>query len=90
MQTEILKIVGLNDGCADRVSDILIMVDGVTTVSLGVQSATVQFDEKLTSVQKLQAILENVDFSVESVKQADKKAGGCCGGCGGGGGGCHG
>lgn len=88
MQTEILKIPSLNEGCADRVSDILIMVDGVTTVSLGAQSATVRFDEKLTSVQKLQAILENFDFSVESVKQADKKAGSCGGGCGGGGG-CH-
>ncbi len=87
MQTEILKVTGMAEGGADKASSALRLVNGVTSVaiSLAEHTATVQFDEQLSSIQELQASLVNAGFSVDP--HADKKAGGCCGGCGGGGGG---
>jgi copper chaperone CopZ len=87
MQTEILKVRGISgEGCADKVSNALMAVKGVSdvTVSLAGRNATVQFEEGKTSLQELQAVLIGAGYGIESVSQGEVKSGGCCGGCGGG------
>lgn len=81
MQTEVLKIQGMNDQAgADAIARALEAVAGVSTVSVSLAGgrATVLFDEKTASRSRLDAALVQAGFGAEPVKT------GCCGGCGGG------
>lgn len=85
MQTEILTVAGVNgEGCAAKVSNALKTINGVSevTVSVAGSSATVQFDENLTSTQELNATLQRAGYGADSTKSAHGNTS-CCGGCGG-------
>lgn len=86
MQTEILKVQGMNnDGCADKITRVLEAIDGVNDVrvSLAGSRATVQFDENVASSQQLQTALLAAGYPVEAKPAAAANHSGCCGGCGG-------
>jgi copper chaperone CopZ len=81
MQTETLKVPGMNDqGAADAIQLALGALDGVTSVraSLAGQRVTVQFDASRNSRPALAAALAQAGFEVAAPAST-----GCCGGCGG-------
>ena len=86
MQTEILTLVGVNgDGCAAKVTNALQTINGVREVIVSVagSTATVQFDENLTSSQELNATLKRAGYGADSPKKPEHGSGSCCGACGG-------
>ncbi len=83
VKSDNLKISGMNDeACAEKVSQTLRAISGVNavTVSLVRMEAAVQYDEKMTTRQDLQASLVLAGYGVDA---AAPQAGGCCGACGG-------
>jgi copper chaperone len=82
MQTELLKVSGMTcGGCISTVTHALKAVAGVgdVNVSLSTGEATVQYDEKLTSPEKLKTAVKGVGYGVEEAAAHGHKAkGGCC------------
>ena len=83
MQTEIVKVTGMTcGGCTSKVTQALKMVSGVSDVkvSLAAGEATVQFDERLTSPEKLKSAVKGAGYGVDTTNTAQKPKGkgGCC------------
>lgn len=73
MQTERFKIAGMTcGGCTDRVTHALEAVAGVggVQVSLSNGEATMQYDERLTSVEQLKTAVQAAGYRVEAAETA--------------------
>lgn len=84
MQTERLKVTGMTcGGCTSSVTKALKAVAGVgdVSVSLAAGAATVQYDEHLTSPERLRSAVEAAGYGVDATGAAPgrKSSGGCCG-----------
>ncbi len=84
MQTEIVKVTGMTcGGCISTVTQALKAVSGVgdVNVSLSAGEATVKFDERLTSAEKLKSAVKGAGYGVDAgnAAQKPKGKGGCCG-----------
>ena len=84
MQTELLKVTGMTCGdCISNVTNALKAINGVgdVKVSLSAGEATVQFDERLTSPDKLKSAVTDAGYGVNGTKAAHshQSKGGCCG-----------
>ena len=84
MQTETLKITGMTcGGCTSKIAHALKTTPGVgeVNVSLTSEEATVQYDEKLTSVDQLKLAVVSAGYGVDSNNSVEKTEakGGCCG-----------
>jgi copper chaperone CopZ len=84
MQTEIVKVTGMTcGGCISNVTDALKAVSGVSdvNVSLSDGEATVKFDERRTSPEKLKSAVTDAGYGVDTSNTAQKpqRKGGCCG-----------
>jgi copper chaperone CopZ len=80
MQTQLLKVSGMTcDGCISTVTSALKAVAGVggVNVSLSAGEATVQYDEKLTSTEKLKSAVKGAGYEVDA-PAGHKSKGGCC------------
>jgi copper chaperone len=83
MQTELLKVTGMTcGGCISNVTHALKAVSGVgdVNVSLSAGEATVQFDEHLTSPDKLKSAVQRAGYGVDVTNpaQGHQSKGGCC------------
>ena len=82
MQTEIVKVTGMTSGgCTSNVTHALKAVSGVSDVkvSLSAGEATVEFDERLTSPEKLKSAVKGAGYGVDTTNAAQKPQGkGCC------------
>ena len=83
MQTEIVKVTGMTcGGCTSKVTHALKAITGVgdAKVSLSDGEATVQYDERLTSPEKLKAAVKGAGYGVDATNTAQKpqRKGGCC------------
>ncbi len=83
MQTELLKITGMTcGGCVSSVTKALKAVSGVSDakVSLSAGEATVQFDEGMTSPDRLKSAVLQAGYGVIAINSAagPKSKGGCC------------
>ena len=83
MQTELLKVSGMTCGsCTSNVTHALKALAGVgdVNVSLSAGEATVQYDEKLTSPEKLKSAVKGAGYGVDVAAAAHghKSKGGCC------------
>ena len=84
MQTQSLKVTGMTcGGCISTVTDALKAVSGVrdVDVSLSAGEATVQFDERLTSPDKLKSAVKGAGYGVDATNTAHRhqSKGACCG-----------
>ena len=84
MQTELLKVTGMTcGGCTSTVTKALEGVNGVSdvNVSLAAGEATVKFDERLTSPEKLKSAVQHAGYGVDAVNatHSHKAKSGCCG-----------
>ena len=84
MQTEIVKVTGMTcGGCISTVTQALKAVSGVSDVdvSLSAGEATVEFDERQTSPEKLKSAVKGAGYGVDpsNAAQKPKGKGGCCG-----------
>lgn len=67
MQTEILKVTGMTcGGCTSNVTRALVAIDGVNNVnvSLAGGEAKVDFDEHITSAEKLIAAVQEAGYGI--------------------------
>ena len=83
MQTELLKVTGMTcGGCISNVTHALKAVSGVgdVKVSLSAGEAAVQYDERLTTPDKLKSAVKGAGYGVNSTNAAHshKSKGGCC------------
>ncbi len=83
MQTELLKITGMTcGGCVSSVTKALKAVSGVSDakVSLSDGEATVQFDEGMTSPDRLKSAVLQAGYGVNATASGagPKSRGGCC------------
>ena len=84
MQTETIKVTGMTcGGCTSAVTRALVAVDGVhnVNVSLAGGEAKVDFEENITSIDKLKLAVEESGYGVaENNGDAPKTEGksGCC------------
>jgi copper chaperone len=83
MQTQLLKVSGMTcGGCISTVTDALKAIAGVgaVNVSLSAGEATVQYDEKLTSPEKLKSAVKGAGYGVDVTNAAHshQTKGGCC------------
>ena len=84
MQTELLKVTGMTcGGCISNVTQALKAIDGVgdVKVSLSAGEATVQYNERLTSPDKLKSAVKDAGYGVDVTNAAPARQakGGCCG-----------
>ena len=84
MQTEDVTVTGMTcGGCTSKVMHALQAVDGVhdVEVSLSAVSATVQYDERLTSPDQLKAAVKGAGYGVHVTSDArsHQSKSGCCG-----------
>ncbi len=83
MQTEYLKVTGMTcGGCTSNVTHALKAIRGVSdvNVSLAAGEATVQYDERLTSPDQLQAAVKGAGYGVDTSNAAQShQIKGCCG-----------
>ena len=84
MLTEHMKVTGMTcGGCTSNVTHALKALAGVddVKVSLAAGEATVQYDERQTSPDKLKAAVTGAGYGVGSSDSAQKQQGkgGCCG-----------
>jgi len=80
MQTEIVKVTGMTcGGCSSKVTNALKAVTGVddASVSLSAGEATVQYDERVTSPEKLKSAVKGAGYGVDAAQKSQGK-GGCC------------
>lgn len=83
MQTELLKVSGMTCGsCISTVTHALKALAGVgdVSVSLSAGEAKVQYDETLTSPDKLKSAVKGAGYGVDpaAAAQGHKTKGGCC------------
>jgi copper chaperone len=83
MQTEHLKVTGMTcGGCVTTVTRALKGIGGVedVKVSLSGGDATVQYDERLTSPEKLKMTITGAGYGVAGAKSAKPESpkSGCC------------
>ena len=84
MQTELLKVTGMTcGGCTSNVTHALKTIPGVgdVTVSLSAGEATVQYDEQLTSPDRLKSAVKDAGYGVDVTNAAHshQSKGSCCG-----------
>ena len=84
MQTEHLKVTGMTcGGCISNVTNALRAIAGVgdVNVSLAAGEATVQFDERRTSPDRLKSAVQDAGYGsgVANADQSHQAKGGCCG-----------
>jgi copper chaperone CopZ len=82
MQTELLKVTGMICGsCIGNVTKALTAINGVgdVKVSLAAGEARVQFDERLTSPEKLKSAVTGAGYGVDGNNAAHgRRSKGCC------------
>ena len=83
MQTEHLKVAGMTcGGCTSSVTKALKAVAGVgdVNVSLAAGEATVQYDERLTSPDRLKSAVKGAGYGVDATKptHGDQSKARCC------------
>ncbi len=83
MQTELLAVTGMTcGGCVSKVTQALKAINGVgeVAVSLSTGKATVGYDERLTSPDKLRSAVNNAGYGVNVANTAQRPSskGGCC------------
>jgi len=82
MQTEHLKVTGMTcGGCASKVAHALEIAPGVNNVkvSLSPGEATVRYDERVTSSNRLKSVVESAGYGVDvNDTHNPKSKGGCC------------
>ena len=83
MQTELMKVTGMTcGGCINNVTHALQAIDGVddVKVSLSAGEATVQYDERRTSPDQLNAAVKGAGYGVDvtNAARSQKSKGGCC------------
>lgn len=83
MQTETMNVTGMTcGGCVSKVTQALTAVPGVRHVDVSLPGkASVDFDEKLTSRDRLQSAVKNAGYGIASGDEAVSSGtkGGCCG-----------
>ncbi|MEO7253535.1 MAG: heavy-metal-associated domain-containing protein [Casimicrobium sp.] len=83
MQTETMNVTGMTcGGCVSKVTKALTAVPGVGHVDVSLPGkASVDFDEKLTSRERLQSAVKDAGYGVATSGQAasSQTKGGCCG-----------
>lgn len=86
MQTEHLKVTGMTcGGCVNSLTQALKAVDGVSGVDvlLSTGETSVQYDERLTSPEKLSLAVKNAGYGVEAGNTTQISGDKGCGcGCG--------
>ena len=83
MQTEHLKVTGMTcSGCTSNVMHALEAIAGVrdVEVSLSPGEATVQYDELLTSLDRLKSAVTGAGYGVDgsNASHGSQSKGGCC------------
>ncbi len=83
MQTEHLKILGMTcGGCTSNVTQALEAISGVkdVEVSLSTGEATVQYDERLTSTDRLKSAVTGAGYGVDGTvaTHGHQTKRGCC------------
>ena len=84
MQTETMNVTGMTcGGCVSKVTQALKAEPGVGHVEVSLPgTASVDFDEKLTSRQRLQSAVKDAGYGVAASGEeaaASRTKGGCCG-----------
>ena len=83
MQTELLKVTGMTcGGCASKVAHALEAIDGVgeVNVSLSAGEATVKYDDRRTSSDRLKSAVKGAGYGVDVTNAVPGQSkGGCCG-----------
>lgn len=83
MQFTQIKVTGMTcGGCSSNVTKAINAVDGVVNVmvSLSDANATVEYDEKLTSPERLKLAITDAGYGVDSTDNPPLPTGkGCCG-----------
>ncbi len=83
MQTETMNVTGMTcGGCVSKLTQALTAVPGVGHVDVSLPGkASVDFDEKLTSRERLQSAVKGAGYGVAAGKAAtaSRTTGGCCG-----------
>jgi copper chaperone CopZ len=83
MQTETMNVTGMTcGGCVSKVTKALTAVPGVGHVDVSLPGkASVDFDEKLTSRERLQSAVEKAGYGVAAGQDAtsSRTKGACCG-----------
>ncbi|MEO8974658.1 MAG: heavy-metal-associated domain-containing protein [Casimicrobiaceae bacterium] len=84
MQTETMNVTGMTcGGCVSKLTQALKAVPGVGHVDVSLPGkASVDFDEKLTSRQRLQSAVKDAGYEVAAIGEEaspSKSKGGCCG-----------
>lgn len=84
MQTERLKVTGMScGGCTSKVTQALEAITGVGDVNVSLTSgeATVQYDERRTSPDKLTVAVKGAGYGVDGADtvQKSQRKGCCCG-----------
>ncbi len=81
MQTELLKVTGMTcGGCVSTVTRALQAIDGVgdVEVSLSAGEATVQYDEGLTSPDRLKSAVKGAGYGVDAMNANPRQSKGAC------------
>lgn len=82
MRTEILKVGGMTcGGCVSTVTNALRSVHGVNDVAVSLEAgeACIEFDEKLTSAERLRSAVERTGYEIANTTGAEHEKGrGCC------------
>ncbi|MDQ6627534.1 MAG: heavy-metal-associated domain-containing protein [Pseudomonadota bacterium] len=82
MQTETMNVTGMTcGGCVGKVTQALTAVPGVGHVDVSLPGkASVNFDEKLTSRERLQSAVKGAGYGVvaDGTASASHSKGGCC------------
>lgn len=83
MQTETMNVTGMTcGGCVGKVTQALTAVPGVGHVDVSLPGkASVDFDEKLTSRERLQSAVKRAGYGVvaDGTAISSQPKGGCCG-----------
>lgn len=83
MQTETMNVTGMTcGGCVSKVTHALTAVPGVGHVDVSLPGkASIDFDEKLTSRERLQSAVKKAGYGVTAGQEAtsSRTKGGCCG-----------
>ena len=83
MQTETMNVTGMTcGGCVGKVTQALTAVPGVGRVDVSLPGkVSVDFDEKLTSRERLQSAVKKAGFGVAAAQDAtsSRTKRGCCG-----------
>ncbi len=81
MQTELLKVTGMTcGGCASNVTQALKAIPGVgdVNVSLSTGEAAVEYNEQLTSPDKLKSAVKDAGYGVDTTTAQKSSGKGCC------------